>query len=355
MPDRNDGGVREPGREQRVQRGLRRLVERGGGFVEKQEIRRLQDRARDRRAAAARRATGSGSSALPRRAARRVAASRPRSGSRRAGRRRTSPARPDSSPRPPASRPGNRAAAASPSHVRPPARGWCRFRTARSPRSARNSVDLPAPDGPVTSTLSPGAISTLSAATSGWPFGSCTEGRRSPSTCGRRAPATPMRGLRRGGLRLRDRGIEAVEPGDHRAPFREIAVDVDEDESASRTLSKARGGLHQPAELDLAGEIGGAHHDVREHRRDLPVARGQEGQPLQRAHDLPPVGDHEGEPVLQARVLRGLALAASAICSEFSRTRTRLKRKSASYRCCRKFSPISGLPIQCVTAVPTMA
>ena len=45
----------------------------------------------------------------------------------------------------------------------------------------------------------------------------------------------------------------------------------------------------------------------------------------------------------------------SAICSEFSRTRTRLKRKSASRCCCSKSSLTSGEPIHCVSAVPKIA
>src|SRR2546423_62742 len=42
----------------------------------------------------------------------------------------------------------------------------------------------------------------------------------------------------------------------------------------------------------------------------------------------------------------------SAICSEFSRTRTRLKRKSASSRCWWKSRLTRGEPIHCVNAVP---
>ena len=40
------------------------------------------------------------------------------------------------------------------------------------------------------------------------------------------------------------------------------------------------------------------------------------------------------------------------MASLYSRTRTRWWRKSASRRCCWKFKRISGLPIQCVMAVP---
>ena len=43
----------------------------------------------------------------------------------------------------------------------------------------------------------------------------------------------------------------------------------------------------------------------------------------------------------------------SAICSEFSRTRTRLKRKSASNRCWLKLRVTSGQPIRWVRMVPS--
>ena len=38
-----------------------------------------------------------------------------------------------------------------------------------------------------------------------------------------------------------------------------------------------------------------------------------------------------------------------------SRTRTRLKRKSASKRCCWKLSGMSGQPMRCVSTVPITA
>ena len=43
-----------------------------------------------------------------------------------------------------------------------------------TPASARNKVDFPAPDGPVTNTRSPSLIERLLALTSGTPFGSRT-------------------------------------------------------------------------------------------------------------------------------------------------------------------------------------
>ena len=137
------------------------------------------------------------------------------------------------------------------------------------PAMARNSVDLPAPEGPVTSTLSPpGSIASVSAATSGWPFGSRT--RRSSIAIDLPSPSrgrTSIGGWRHGGrLRLRDGGVEAVQPRDDRAPFRQLAVDVDEDRE--RLLHAVEGArrLHQRAELDLPGEIGRADQDEGKHR-----------------------------------------------------------------------------------------
>ena len=86
-----------------------------------------------------------------------------------------------------------------------------------------------------------------------------------------------------GRLRLRDGGVEAVEPRDDRPPFRQLAVDVDEDRKRFPHAGEGARGLHQRAELDLPGEIGRADQDVREHRRDLRVARRQQRQALRAA------------------------------------------------------------------------
>ena len=61
----------------------------------------------------------------------------------------------------------------------------------------------------------------------------------------------------------------------------------------------------------------------------LAVAGRQKSQLLLPRHDREPVG-HDIAEAHQQPVALGLLAASSAICSEFSRTRTRLKRKSAS-------------------------
>ena len=61
------------------------------------------------------------------------------------------------------------------------------------PASARNSVDLPAPDGPLTSTRSPRPIEMSLALTSGTPFGSRTA-RSLNETAAPSPAATPITG-----------------------------------------------------------------------------------------------------------------------------------------------------------------
>ena len=90
------------------------------------------------------------------------------------------------------------------------------------PAIARNSVDLPEPDGPVTSTRSPGAIVMPSASTSGTPFGS----RTARSVEADRVLASPGVTAITGGVAASARAaatdvVEAGEPLDHRAPFGE--------------------------------------------------------------------------------------------------------------------------------------
>ena len=110
-----------------------------------------------------------------------------------------------------------------------------------------------------------------------------------------------------GRLRLLGRDIEAVEPRDHRAPFRELPVGSDEKRQRGLHAVERGRRLHQPAELNRAGEIGGADHDEGKHHRDLRIARGQEGQPLGALHDQEPVGHDLAEAVEQPLALRLLA------------------------------------------------
>ncbi len=176
------------------------------------------------------------------------------------------------------------------------------------PAIARNRVDLPAPDGPVTSTRSPAATVMSSAATSGVPCGSRTS-RSSISTrslpVARAIPRSPASSAPRPAPL--DRDVEAVEPRDHRAPFRQLAIDVDEERQRALHAVERGRGLHQPAELDRAGEIGRADHDEGKYGRDLRVAGGQEGQLLGALHDQQEIADDATEAIEQPLALGGLA------------------------------------------------
>ena len=121
----------------------------------------------------------------------------------------------------------------------------------QTPASARNKVDLPAPDGPLTSTRSPSLIVMSFALISGTPLGSRTD-RSLKLTAFASAGATAMTG----GVTAASRAaaielIEARQSFDHRAPFRELPIDVDENRQCALNLTEGVCRLHQSAELHL--------------------------------------------------------------------------------------------------------
>ena len=99
---------------------------------------------------------------------------------------------------------------------------------------ARNKVDFPQPDGPVTRARSPASMKRSSVATSGAPFGSRTDNPSivSPAFC-RRGGGVALRGVcwrgGGGGAGDIDGAVESVQARNHGAPFGEVAVDVDEE------------------------------------------------------------------------------------------------------------------------------
>ena len=174
VADRHDGRFRQALLEQPVERRLRRLVERGGGLVEEQEIGRLQEGARDAEALL----LAERQHAVPVR----LLVEPLRQGGQADGADRLREplavvacrAPPDRSPPRPACPTGKYgrcgsiiSCASFGTTTRPEPNG-------QMPAIARNSVDLPEPDGPVTSTGSPRGILTLSDATSGVPVGRFT-------------------------------------------------------------------------------------------------------------------------------------------------------------------------------------
>ena len=84
----------------------------------------------------------------------------------------------------------------------------------------------------------------------------------------------------RRGARRNHRQVKSIQPLDDGPPFRQRAIDVDEE--GQRILHAVEGGrgLHQPAELHLAGEVGRADNDIGKYHRSLRIACGEERQLL---------------------------------------------------------------------------
>ena len=176
------------------------------------------------------------------------------------------------------------------------------------PAMARNSVDLPAPEGPVISVRSPSRKVSASAATTGSPCGSRTRSCLSSIAC------AAGRNADRGGAcrevpRACNRHLEAVETRDNGAPFGEPAVDRDEEGQRPVDFVEGVCRLLDAAELQLAGKkVGRRHQDIGKDHRCLRIALGEDGQTLGAAHDAVPVGDDAAEAAHQPLALGGLAL-----------------------------------------------
>ena len=187
---------------------------------------------------------------------------------RRSARALNAPAPPDRSPRPPACRPGNTAAAAASSAWRPC--GTTMRALAERPDAgdgaeqrrlarARRSGDQHAVAGrecepsPATSGLPSGRLTATVVDLNAGVGRRAARPRRPAATPRRRAPASTAR-------------WKPASRCDHRAPFGELAVDGDEERQRALHAAEGRRGLHQPAELDRAREIGRADHHVRETR-----------------------------------------------------------------------------------------
>ncbi len=115
---------------------------------------------------------------------------------------------------------------------------------------------------------------------------------------------------------------EAAQPFDDRLVFGDFGVARHDEGQGVLHLPEGRGNLHQPAELDLLGEIARRRDQKRKDDRQLLIAAGEPGQLLAPADHLPPIQDAMGEAVLKDVELAALAAV--------ERDRTRLKRKSAS-------------------------
>ena len=188
------------------------------------------------------------------------------------------------------------------------------------PAMARNSVDLPAPEGPVTSTRSPASSTRCSASTSGSPLGRRTA-RWSIATA-----LAPSRGTTSitGGVSAAcaaglDRLLEPGQPRHHRLIFGDRPVGGDEIGQRVLHAVEGRRGLHQAAELHRAGEIGRAHHHIGKDHRGLRIARGEERELLLPLHDGDPVVDHAAEAVEVALAFGRFAVQRGDLLGIFAR------------------------------------
>ena len=217
------------------------------------------------------------------------------------------------------------------------------------PASARNSVDLPEPERPVTTTDGP-----------------------APAP-GRRPPAASRRPAARGDIAHlhRPSGASATSPVPKAARAATMArwnvvsrstiarhgarsgYRVMNQDSASCTWPNAPAVWVSTPSGICAGEVARRRHHEREDDRDLLVAGGERVQHLGALHDRPPVADHAAKrwprsPSPRPRRIQRDAFHVLAHPHQ-------AKRKSASTRCWRKFSAASGRPTRWVSQVPTTA
>ena len=172
---------------------------------------------------------------------------------------------------------------------------------------ARMSVLLPAPDGPERSADSPRASERLTPEMSAAPPGrgevDVVDRQCRPVAVG------PPDAVERGGL-ARTRPSASSKPTSRWTTDRHSAMSVYDDTMNERVLylAERRGGLHEPAELNLAAEEPRRRHHEGEDDRRLAVARREPRQPLLLAHDVPPVADHRAEAGPEIPHLVGLAV-----------------------------------------------
>ena len=123
------------------------------------------------------------------------------------------------------------------------------------PAMARNNVDLPAPEGPVTSTRSPAANSDVLGGDEGLAVGQADVQTVDAIACASARGLTSI-DRRRDRDAARPAAIASSNPAsrcDDRAPFGDLTVGGDEIRQRALHAVEGRRGLHQAAELHGAG------------------------------------------------------------------------------------------------------
>ena len=103
------------------------------------------------------------------------------------------------------------------------------------------------------------------------------------------------------------RPLETREPLNHRAPFDNHPIRIDEKTKRSLYLAESADGLYETSEGKIAPEVARRRDERREDPSRLLVARSEVGQPLLAAHDVPPVHHHCLEPFTKTTELVHLA------------------------------------------------
>ena len=305
VADRDDGRARQALRQQPVEVGLGGIVERGGGFVEQQDIRPLQQRAGDGEALL----LAERQHPVPVILAGDVGGERrqPDGADRVRHLRRI-----DAAVR---RRIGDRAGERSHREIRP-----LRHRHQPRPRRQRDAAARIGPDA------GDGAeqrrLAGAGRAGEQHPLagrdGEMRHGHQSAAIRQRQRHAVERNAVgacrvivtrNRSCLRRRRRGraLEAGQTVDHRFPVGDVGIGPDEERHRLLHIAERRRRLHDDAELHRAGEIGGRHHDVGKHHGRLVEARAEERQFLLPRHDRAPVTHDIAEPVHQPLRLGRLA------------------------------------------------
>src|SRR5205823_10296056 len=90
---------------------------------------------------------------------------------------------------------------------------------------------------------------------------------------------------------LLDPPAEAAQPLDHGLVFGDLGVARDNEGQRFLDTAEGRGDLHQPAELDLLGEIARRRNQERKYRRHLLITVSEPAQFLAAADNAPPIRD----------------------------------------------------------------
>src|SRR6516165_7635462 len=116
------------------------------------------------------------------------------------------------------------------------------------------------------------------------------------ATTGRRLDAYPRKRL-----------LKTSETLNHRAPFSNDLIRVDEKAQRCLYLAESANGLYQSAQGNISREIARCSNERREYPTRLLIPRGEIGQPLLAPHDVPPVRHHRRKPFPKAMEFVGFA------------------------------------------------